>query len=141
MKGGRSEMESTGPVEEFVKFFSSPHPDGKGLILASDNPFFGVNRQHFGKKRLPNYGNRPFQPRICGLILSACPEMTLFSNDTGPFPGYEVLGDDLQGGMKETLWQRFRLSPDQRCSAGGMTGAALRGIVIRKKCEKGICYE
>ncbi len=63
------------------------------FILGSDHPFFEVDRQHFDKKRLPHSGNRPFRPLICGLALNACPEMTLFSNDTGPFPENVVLGD------------------------------------------------
>jgi hypothetical protein len=115
------------------------HPTG--AILASDYPYFGVDRQHFGKKRLPNSGNRPFQPPIGSMALFTCPEMTLFSNDAGTFSGNNVLGDDPRGSVKEKPWQRFRLSPDQRGSAGGTTGAGLRGIVLRKKCEEGICYE
>jgi hypothetical protein len=92
-------------------------------ILTSDHPFFGVDRQHFGKKRLPSSGNRLFHPQIGSLALITCPEMTLFSNDTGAVSGTRVLGDDPLGGMKETAWQRFGVSPDQRGSAGGMTGA------------------
>jgi hypothetical protein len=95
------------------------------FISASDYPFFGVDRQHFGKKRLPSSGNRPFHPRIGRLALIACPEMTLFSNDTEAFSGTRVLGDDPRCSVKETPWLRFRLSPDQRGSEGGMTGAGL----------------
>jgi len=92
-------------------------------ISASVHPFFGVDRQHFGKKRLPGSGNRLFHPRIGSPALFACPEMTLFSNDTGEVTGTKVLGDNPLGGMKETPWQRFGFSPDQPSSEGGMTGA------------------
>lgn len=63
-------------------------------ILASDHSFFGVARQHFGKKRLPNFRNRPFHPLISGLAFNACPEMTIFYNDAGAVTGKHVLGGD-----------------------------------------------
>jgi hypothetical protein len=64
-------------------------------ILASDDPIFGVDRQHFGKKRQPSFRNRPFQLPIGIMTPIPSPEMTLFSNDTGAFPGNEVPGDIL----------------------------------------------
>jgi len=79
-------------------------------ILTFDHPFFGIIRQHFGKKRLPNSGNRQFHPRIGSLTLITCLEMTLFSNDTGAFPGNKVRGgttresQDLEHGY--WIWNR-----------------------------------
>jgi len=64
-----------------------------GAILTPDEPFRRSDRQHFGKKRHPNFGNRLFHPPIGSMALITCPEMTLFSNDTGAFPGYKVLGN------------------------------------------------
>ncbi len=51
-------------------------------ISVSNYPFLRYDRQHFSKKRQPNFRNRPFYPLIGRLVLFTCPEMTLFSNDT-----------------------------------------------------------
>jgi hypothetical protein len=79
-RGRRSEMHST------------------EVISASDEPVFGSDRQHFSKKRQPSFGNRPFHPPIGSLAFIACPEMTLFSNDTGVLRGNNVQGDVHEGG-------------------------------------------
>jgi hypothetical protein len=50
------------------------------------------------------------------------PEKATFSNDAGPIPGNEVLGDDPEGGMNETPWQRFGRSPVGRGAPGGQPG-------------------
>jgi hypothetical protein len=121
--GRRSEMHST------------------GAILTSDEPFFRVNRQHFGKKRQTSFGNRPFQPPIGSLVPFACPEMTLFSNDTGAFPGNGVLGDDPRDSVKEKPWERLRLSPVGRGAPGGQPGIVAwpaAGTIRRKMYRRRI---
>jgi hypothetical protein len=108
-------------------------------ISASNDPFFGVDRQHFGKKRLPSSGNRRFHPRIGNLALIACPEMTLFSNHAGTFSGSKVLGVNPRGGVEKTPWQRFRLSPVGKGTPGGQSvtvvGPTVRTI-RRKMCRR-----
>jgi hypothetical protein len=74
-------------------------------ILTPDYSFRGTFWPQFSRKRPYEFGNRPFHPRIESLALFTCPEKATFSNDTGPFPGNRVLGDDPGGGMNEAPWQ------------------------------------
>lgn len=62
-------------------------------IMASDYPLREAKWQHFGENRHPDSGNRPFQPRIVGMVRFACPEMTPFGNATGQSARNDVLGD------------------------------------------------
>jgi hypothetical protein len=52
------------------------------VISASDYPFRKPGWQHFDEKRPPHFKKPPFQTRIDDLICRACPEKSLFSNDT-----------------------------------------------------------
>jgi len=111
-------------------------------VLTPDYPFRGTVWPQFSKKRHPDFRNRAFHPRIGCLALFACPEKAIFSNDTGPFPGNRVLGDDPEGGMNEAPRQQSGRSSVGRGAPGGPPGIVAgpaAGTIRRKMYRRKIC--
>jgi hypothetical protein len=108
-------------------------------ISAPDYPFRGTVWPQFSEKRHPDFRNRAIQSPIACLTIIPCTEKATFSNDAGPFPGNEVLGDDPRGVMKEKPWQRFRLSTVGRGATGGQPGivAGPAALISGEKCTAG----
>ena len=57
------------------------------VISTPDYLFRRTVWPQFSEKRHPEFGNRSFQSPIRSLATIPCPEMALFSNDAGQFPG------------------------------------------------------
>jgi len=69
--------------------------------------------------------------------------MTLFSNDTGAFPGNNVLGDDPEVGMNEMPWHLVQAIPRRKRGAGwpeeimaGPAAGNIRGKMYRRKIRE-----
>ena len=73
-------------------------------ISAPDCPFRGTVWPQFSRKRHPESGNRVFHPRISNLAPNPCPEMALFSNDTGQFSGLHRLVDGWGAPQENAGW-------------------------------------
>jgi len=104
------------------------------LILAPDCPFSGPDQQGIAKKRHQGSRKGLFQPEID--VQEAF--------QPRKYPHAATLQDTISEKsllLYGCMVANRGFSPDQRGSAGDRTGAGLRGIVTRKKCEKGIRYE
>jgi hypothetical protein len=63
--------------------FSSPYPDGKGLILASDCLIRYLFSAEFAKKSVACFGRRLFQALIGGIPMIFVPKICRYRSITG----------------------------------------------------------
>ena len=115
-RGRRSEMKST------------------EVISASDYPFRGTIWPQFNEKRHPDSGNRPFQPLTGNLPPVPCPEMALFSNNTGPFSRTRGLVDG--AGLHGKGTTASHRSGQQPMTAAGPAAGTIRRKMYRRKIRK-----